>query len=93
MIQPPAAIDTSMFVAMLILSAAFYEVVKLIIGHLFGRFVSPGFVKTSDCAKCSEKNSANDEEMKQDIKVIKRSLISIAMQKPLTAEDIQKLAG
>jgi hypothetical protein len=87
------AVDPPTFAALFIISASFYEVLRLLVGHLFGRFISPGFVKTSDCAKCSEKNSANDEEMKQDIKAIKRALISIAMQKPLTAEDIQKLAG
>jgi hypothetical protein len=92
MIQAPA-IDVSMFAVLFILSASFYEVLRLLVGHLFGRFISPGFVKASDCAKCSEKSTAADDELKQDIKAIKQALISLAMQEPLTAEHIKKLAG
>lgn len=89
----PQAIDPPLFAAIFILSVAFYEVVRLGVGYLFGRFVSPGFVKTSDCARCSAKNDANDDELRTDIKVIKRALVSLAMQEPLTAEDIKKLMG
>lgn len=87
------ALTPEMFVALFVLSAVFYEVVKLMVGHLFGRFISPGFVKTKECEQCSAKNSTSDAEMKRDIKAIKKALISMATKGAMSEDDIQGLVS
>jgi len=86
-------VTPEMFVTLFVLSAVFYELVKLMVGHLFGRFLSPGFVKTKECEQCSAKSSTIDAEMKRDIRVIKKALISMATKGAMSEDDIQGLVS
>lgn len=87
------AITPMMFVTLFLTSAIFYEVVKLTIGHLFGRFLSPGFVKIKECEQCSVKSSTIDAEMKNDIRTIKQVLISMATSGSVSEADLKRLVS
>ncbi|MDH5525156.1 MAG: hypothetical protein OEY01_14365 [Desulfobulbaceae bacterium] len=73
--------------ALFVVSVAFYEVLKLTVGLVFGRLTAPGFVKIKDCENCAAK------ELAHDIKAIRRVLVVMATGGEVDEDDIKDLVS
>ncbi len=87
------AIPLSQLAALSVMSVVLYEVLRQLVTLLMGRLFAPGFVKVSDCKKCSADQIANDDGVRRDIKAIKKILVVMATRGEVGEDDLKALVG
>ena len=86
-------ISIQQLAALSVVSIVLYEVLRQMVSLFMGRIFSPGFVKVSDCSKCSADQIANDAGVRKDIKAIKQILLVMATNGEVGEDDLKALVS